>query len=242
VKPVPSSGTLPSLFCFSVTRATGSEPELLRKARGKKAGIFACDEHALFSTLPLILAPGEAAVHFDPARVGVSSDGTAANAKLFMHVWEVLLSSSNLLSKIKNHDWTVKVDPDALLLPDRLRWRLSPHSGWNVFVKDCSAWGTPLMFGAIEVLSKSAVLTYFEGKQSCDRQLQWQPWGEDKYLQNCLDFLHVGSVEDYSLVIDGYCAATGMLPNCTDAGAAAFHPLKSPTSWEACLSTAISAR
>jgi len=84
----------------------------------------------------------------------MSKDGTAGNALLFMHLWDAV----NAAGTYKLLDWTVKVDPDAVLLPDRLRYHLKPRTGQKVFVRNCNAFPAsgdfPMMYGSLEVISK----------------------------------------------------------------------------------------
>lgn len=54
-------------------------------------------------------------------------------------------------------DWTVKVDPDAVIIPDMLRWHLSQHMDHPTIIVTCTLPGmTPIMFAAVEAISKDA--------------------------------------------------------------------------------------
>merc|ERR1740138_1883815 len=92
-------------------------------------------------------------VSFESAPVGTSRDG-----------------------KWRNTDWTVKTDPDAVILPDRLRTALAKvkedtHIGDSLFayVKTCHKENgmKNMMFGALEALTKVAVEKYFESIEQC---------------------------------------------------------------------------
>jgi len=230
----------PSLFCFAVSRGFGYEPEILTAQLEKKSGIFACDEYAVLSTDELKLELGDEklkALHFEPAPVGESKDHTAGNALLFMHVWDTVNSDG----RFDLTDWTVKVDPDAVLLPDRLRTHLASRNGESV-LRNCNAWpgsgDFPMMYGSLEVLSKKALRTYFDGKPRCDADLPWTPWGEDFYMGKCLMYLGVATEDNFGIISDGVCTQV----NCNDGNAAAFHPFKSVDAWMGCFNTAVGAR
>merc|ERR1719464_2669575 len=92
------------------------------------AGIFKCDLHAVFSqdgkknlgrvngTGPLVES-----IWFQKAFVGRSDDGFAANTEIFMPIW----AAANNEGSWKRVDWTIKADPDAVVLP----WRVRAHLG-----------------------------------------------------------------------------------------------------------------
>jgi len=226
-KPIPWG--FPSLFCFSVVRPLGYEPAVLGKQLEKEAGIFACDEYAVYSEVYFHISEGVATVPFTPAKVEISKDGTVRNTELFMHVWQAIKQDF----RSRNMDWTVKVDPDAVILPERLRLHLAPRNGASVYIKNCGAHhgpGWPMMFGALEVFSRKAITAYFEGAEKCKENLVWKSWGEDFYMMNCLDYLGVSSLADMDIISDGICKGS----NCGDAKAAAFHPFNTADKWQDC--------
>jgi hypothetical protein len=220
----------PTLFCYSVSRSFGYEPRILKEQQRMGAGIFACDETVVLSDHPLVLLDGLRAIHFPTASVGISKDGTAGNALLFMHVWSVVMKDQ----RFQHLDWTIKADPDAVLVPHRLRHHVAPHTGKSVYIKDCGKYsspGWPMMFGAVEAISRQAMLSYFAHEGECRRDLPWQTWGEDIFMMHCLDHLGDQGVFDPNLVIDGVCQGVS---NCWNANAAAFHPFKSVKEWVGC--------
>lgn len=225
----------PSLFCFSVCQGPPNyEAGLMTSTLGSGAGIWECDEYAVFSADKFTIGDGPdgpiETVTFVPAPVIQSKDGTAGNAELFMHVWDAVKT----VGKYQGTDWTVKVDPDAVLLPDRLRWHLLPHTEENGYVVNCAKPYMPegpMMFGALEALTRSALDAYYNGVGSCTGNMPWKEWGEDLFLGKCLEFLGVGRINDFNIYSDGVCRGV----DCTDPDAAAFHPKKDPDSWHACL-------
>merc|ERR1719410_1490882 len=100
---------------------------------------------------------------------GISQDGFAANTEVFMRAWDAVHEDL----RYQAHDWIIKADPDSVVLPDRLRAKLAPHSGPPLFVVNCAVDNWPMMFGALEVLSRAAVEAYFAGVESCKWKLKW---------------------------------------------------------------------
>jgi len=225
---------VPSLFCFAIIRPTGYEPSLLKVQLERRVGIFDCDDFAVLSDTAFTLGQGPHGavdtVTFPKTAVGVSSDGTAANTLLFMNAWEAVKKSTLNLQ----YDWTLKVDPDAVMLPARLRHHLAPYPDQSVYVKNCGAYqgaGWPKMYGALEAFSRRAMSAYFRGAERCRSELDWHPWGEDIFIATCLDHLGVGSISDLDLVSDAACMG---FSDCGNWHAAAFHPFKSEDAWLTC--------
>uniref|UniRef100_A0A7S2J4F0 Uncharacterized protein n=1 Tax=Zooxanthella nutricula TaxID=1333877 RepID=A0A7S2J4F0_9DINO len=222
-----------TLFCFAVFRSEGYELELVRAQYGKRVGIFGCDEFAVLSDRPQRLgdAAGSLVSLMIPAneRVGVSKDGTAANTEVFMQAWGVLWREA----RWRAHDWVIKADPDCVVIPSRLRQHLKSHTGKAVYVKNCMKYvgaGWPMMFGSLEAFSNQAMELYFKGAQKCKDTMQWQAWGEDLFMGNCLNMLGSQSIFDGGLIGDNVCKGA----NCKDGNVASFHPFKSVDSWFKC--------
>jgi len=156
-----------------------------------------------------------------------------------MNVWDAVKT----LQEWKVHDWTIKTDPDAVILPDRLRKSLAKvaddtHMGDELFayVKTCHKDNgmKNMMFGALEALTKTAVRKYFEGIVRC-RELEWQEWGEDLFMMKCLDNLGAMGMDQFTFVDDELCNGV----DCGNPDAAVFHPMKNLSSWNACFEKAI---
>jgi len=194
------------------------------------AGIFGCEQYDVFSVDGgVFLGDGPNgpvwSQHFDFANTGTSVDGTSANTRLFWNVWEAVM----IVGRYKITDWTVKADPDAVLIPDRLRQHLGSHTGHATYIVTCTKpLMTPMMFGAVEAISKSGLDRYFEGRYSC-QNLPVDSWGEDRWLGACLDMLGAPGEQDFSMVSDGVCSGV----DCGN-GAAAFHPFKDVGAWQGC--------
>uniref|UniRef100_A0A6V0BTI6 Uncharacterized protein n=2 Tax=Zooxanthella nutricula TaxID=1333877 RepID=A0A6V0BTI6_9DINO len=129
-----------SLFCFTLTKSSGPEIELLRLQLARGFGIFDCDAQMVFSDVSTWLSNGptylrgqqqqmmittvQVPVSF--ANVTMTSDGRATaswvNARDYMECWRRIVEDTRFLW----HDWVVKVDPDTVFVPGRLRERLRP--------------------------------------------------------------------------------------------------------------------
>mmetsp|Transcript_219 Transcript_219/g.437 ORF Transcript_219/g.437 Transcript_219/m.437 type:complete len:705 (-) Transcript_219:166-2280(-) len=116
---------IPTLFCFSLMLPHGYEPGLLRAQLEKGVGIFNCEEFVVFSNRTVLLShEGEKKVMTLPVpgdlELSVKYGGkwsTALNTDIFIRVWNAI----SLLGRYQYHDWTVKVDPDTVFFPSRLK-------------------------------------------------------------------------------------------------------------------------
>jgi hypothetical protein len=225
----------PSLFCWSVARQYSYEADIMRAQLSSGAGIFGCDGAAVVSEEAWNVGWGPGGrigevntLTFEGAPVGVSKDGTAGNAQLFMNAWDAILDRTLIL----DFDWGIKVDPDAVVVADRLRDHVRDQTGSNVFVRNCNApagnW--QLMFGSLEAISRGGLQVYKQGRYRCRNELSWYSWGEDYFLDKCLAHLGVGHLDDFSIVSDGVCGGV----DCNDGWSAAFHPFKGSGEWMGC--------
>jgi len=229
----------PSLYCWSVTRLASYEANILRyqvKTDGG-IGIFGCDLADVFASdgFGFIGDGPNGAVwthHFRSAPVGVSVDGTAANTQLFINVWNAVRQ----VGKYALTDWTLKVDPDAILVASRIRQHLLPHTGRAVYIKNCNSptliQQGPSMFGSVEAISKLGLQKYFEPstKHACEGNFQW---GEDRWISDCFNKIGVQGLGDWHIEGDKLCVGVGVGPDCTD-GRAAYHPYKSERAYRKC--------
>jgi len=235
-KCVPGSTAQPSLFCFAVGRP-GFELDLLKELQVKRASIFGCNDFAVISSIKTSLGWGRPgcgkvntwvndvpAVSMGQWGVGEMTTNSWLNTNAFIVAWDTLMNSG----KLWDHDWIVKLDPDAVFFPDRLRSRVGSHTGQSAYFLNCDH-GTPLLYGALEVFSKEAIGTYHANVGKC-KGLQWHGWGEDMYMQQCMQAIGATPINDFSLVGDKSC---GYAP-CTDGSRVAFHAFKDVGSWMGC--------
>lgn len=234
LRPSPVWGK-PSFFCFSVMRP-GYEQQILEMQMSKAVGIFACEEQRIFSNVKVVLGgePPVDTIVIPNFNNGISQDGTSANTGTFLAVWSIVKADQTY----QRHDFSVKADPDAVIIPDRLRQHMAPHASEVCFVRNCNkvpgSPNFPMMFGSVEVLSRIAVDTYLGNEASC-KGLPWNNWGEDYFMGKCLQMIGVVPIDDFNIVKDGACSGVW----CNDGWTAAFHPFKSVEAWESCYKTAI---
>jgi len=227
----------PTLYCFSVIRLTSYEAAILRAQVSTDGGIgiFGCDQFDVFA------AQGRGWIgdgpegpvwtqHFQDAPVTRSIDNTAGNTALFRNVWFAVKQ----VGRWKFTEWTVKVDPDAVLFADRLRQHLVPYTGKPVYIQNCVSsslvqQGGAMMFGSAEAMTNQAMSKYFNkgGVWRCNKNYQF---GEDRWLGECFKEIGVLPVTDPLLVGDKGCGVF----DCRDKRRAAFHHYKDLGSWMGC--------
>jgi len=228
----------PSLYCWSLFQTTTEENDLIKYQIENDAGILQCDETALLSTAKETdmgkSKSGKAmkTMHVDMAEITVSQDGTSGNAKLFINCWNVIIDDG----RWRHYAWIVKVDPDAVIIPDRVRSHLTSHVDENVYVVNCNKFPSspnfPMMYGSVEIYSYKAIKTYKEKQGRCqeDMGMMLPKWGEDYYMTHCLDHIGVGRISDYASVGDNVCSGGA----CSDPYFSAFHPHKTTEDWTEC--------
>jgi len=322
---LPASALIPSvksetpgatLYCFMVMLPFGNEPKLIRMQYENHWNVFACDGHAIFSNESLQLSPGHPESEMTTLFPGAMKcdfntwtwpqQPLALNTAVFVRAWTEVFK----LGDWRKFDWTVKVDPDTVFLPNRLADLLatrallpveatssdsceacrqtgqagpcSVHAQWfqkcgltcpeslkqiereppvdcgckgcgsdvcrkptSVYLRNCAVnkynSGDPLtehaMHGPLEVLSYGAMLEYEAGLEKCVVEYEWsyKQWGEDWFLEHCLQFLEVNPVDDFESLKDGDCMTVAW--PCKTAHAA-FQPFKTVDGYKACYENA----
>merc|ERR1712003_305052 len=78
-----------------------------------------------------------------------------------------------------NHDWTVKVDADAVFLPMRLRTKLSSHkvTSSGIYLENCKYVNYGFL-GNLEVISHQGFSTFLANIEDCTKALNWK--GKEK--------------------------------------------------------------
>jgi len=205
-------------------------------------GIFGCNYAAVISTAKVFLGniSNQAvyswvnllpSVGMGQRGVGGSTTDSFLNAYTFIKAWDTLVKSD----QVWPYDFVVKVDPDAVFIPSRLRDHVREHVGKTIYFPNCGKWGGKvLLYGSIEVMSTQALRRYKDGSDMCN-SLDWHGWGEDYYMQTCLDKLGVEAVPDLLQVADKRCLDAP----CNDYTRAAFHDYKDPDKWFECFEIAV---
>jgi len=213
----------PTLFCFMVVTSNSRIEDILTVQLGNQASIFGCEEHLLISYGgELNFQEGETAdlpAEGIPTGNAVALEQATHLASVMVQVWDVVFADGRCMSL----DWTVKVDPDVVFLPDRLKTHLHPNTspqGKLLYVLNCDRFpGPPRLLGSLEVVGRRALERYSHGLEKCKGLLpSWQTLHEAKFMQHCLEMLGVGSVVDRDLISDDECWATP----CTNLSKTAF--------------------
>lgn len=212
-------------------------------------GIFACDDYFVVSEDNVTLGrdrTGKEIVTWvnKAAAVGMGNINAGQKTASWLNTGTFIKAFNMILNdhaeRVFRYDWLVKLDPDAVFFPERLRWHLKDHTPSRSYLLNCHQRGKNLLFGALEAFSKQALEAYKDNEWKC-KQLGWSGWGEDMFFQRCMDSLGVGAVTDFAVVGDAYCCDAGWCPNgpCTDKWRAAFHPYKDKWSWLKCHSESL---
>mmetsp|Transcript_25104 Transcript_25104/g.83727 ORF Transcript_25104/g.83727 Transcript_25104/m.83727 type:complete len:501 (+) Transcript_25104:78-1580(+) len=232
----------PSLFCFMAVQSHGQELEMAQHQATLGTGIFACDDYAVFSDKKMNLTSNiqtRDLQHFAaPMAVKGALTATWVNTEAFVEAWGVIV---HMPEPWKN-DWMVKVDPDAVFFPVRLKVHLQEHavqdadSGAGVFLKNCMTVGDLQLYGSLEVISHKALGALSDRKTRCDGADNAR-MGEDMWLQKCLQTLGGVGLDATGILRDRYCPVGGS-KDCAF-GAAAFHPYKALAQWDGCRAAAM---
>jgi len=249
--------TLPSLFCCSLVVPYSYQEDLIKQQyeRGQ-VGIFDCDEWAVYSNTSFVLShqPTQMWATSLPggplATDGDIKDRKHIETKLFVRLWDQILKSSGALS----HDWTVKVNPDTVFFPQRLRsllrekWAPSGKSGDKISLRHCYNSIVPLYpdhGGPIEVFSQQALRELDQHRGSCARAEPTDKGEFVGYKGLCRDHFESKPVDAFNLLSESMFAcndtndAGDTHPACFDPHVA-FHPFRSVDSFFECRKWAIS--
>jgi len=205
------------LFCFMAVLPESSEVPLQAMAKKHKASIYACDLYKVYDSYPSPI-------------VHQGSWNSFANLDSFSKVWSCVFDDELW----KQADWTVKVDPDAVWVPNRLKAHIAalhPKAEEALYIKN-----TDISFGflgAIEVLSTAAVKVFKRRYKICQEQHGGQQTGEDGWIKECLDDNEVAFLEDVNML-----KSSDDVGACSDEGFVAFHPHKQEWDWGDCLNRA----
>lgn len=233
-----ADGEYPTLFCFEIIRAGTYEKDVVVKQKEIGASIFGCEASVVASDEVIDLGDGTSTISVGDLSTGSGVETHFANTDIFSRTFDMFKEKGEIFK----YDFVVKVDPDAVFLPTRLKERLRtevPRSQQkpSVYFQNCFFQDKPWMFGAIEVLSIGALNAYYSGRESqCRSQLDYDNMGEDTFLAKCLDLLHVEAKQDFDLLSDGYCSEA---PGDCKSGQVTYHPFKDPGSWEVCFHAAM---
>jgi len=238
----------PSFFCIAMCLPHGYELGLLRSqyAQGK-LGLFACNEWAIYSNESLVLSPEDEkpVVKTELINGSLTAEvggnwGTALNTGVFLRFWDRVLEDK----KAWKHDWIVKVDPDTMWMPVRLRALLrttqgplgQPEPEKGFYLNNCHVG----LHGPIEVLSQRALKEYSKNKEACHTGKVSKIGQEDFFLDKCFEKLGITKVNAYNLMLEATLACQEVAsaenpdrPPCFSPQVA-FHPFKTTDTWMRC--------
>lgn len=216
----PTLGTC--LFCFMVAMPStgeswGEKPQedaLMGTQMQQQRGIFACDASKVYWRGP--------------------GSGPRGSIEFFAEVWgRVHQDGVN-----SSYDWAVKVDPDTVFFPDRLRQHLGkmrvPTRQPLYLQNGNSKFGVD---GALELLSTGALQVFLAGYRNCSGQLQGVS-NTQEFFRRCLDSLGIGHMKDTNLLNDKYLWGKPFdgqeVDFCNSSVHVGFHPLKTVSLWNDC--------
>jgi len=243
-----SDGT--SLYCVALMVPGSYEEGMVLWQHKNKVSLFACNAGEIFSNESVELAPGlkTSKINSDLKCEYGGDSGTALNAWIFIEFWRKVLENK----VYSEHDWTVKVDVDAVFFPDRLLTVLKDNSG-AAWISNCK-YG---LHGPIEVLSLRAMAALAadyalsEAGDEPARCLEAMPeavegpaqWGEDMFLDKCLsEVLGVDSVIDTRLMCEAHCDCPNWYWCGNGTDRVIFHPFKMPDMLRQCLANTLESR
>jgi hypothetical protein len=217
----------PSIFCWLVTASSGSELSLVRKQHAERWGIFQCEEHMTLSDTILEIGSGESTTPIGDITCEKGGWGSWVNTKIFVNAWDAIIKDG----RYQRHDWVVKVDPDTVFFPERLKAHLNGAQGGQMWwLKNVAGYTT---IGALEVFSRAAVEVY--GRRRMEPQCQNHIIGsaEDQYICECMSSFGAYPWKDFN-------ALQHMKGNqCFDSSKIAFHPFKDVSLYESCVHQAM---
>jgi len=215
-----------------VIQASGKEPDLIRAAWQRRAGIFACEGYNIISNVNVAIVPGEVETYSIGGSLKVQYGGeynTALNAPVFIRVWKAVAQ----IGAYRAYDWAVKLDADSVFFPERLRMLVSNTGiggpgipGGPVWLSN-TQWG---LFGPIEVLSRDAFsrMAANLGGRCSSPPLDGR---EDVFMRQCMEDIGVQRVNEWDSLLSNF------QYNCK-AKAVCIHPFKDAGSWLSCHTTA----
>lgn len=230
-----------TLFCFSLMVPHSYEQKLLAMQFEAALSIFACDAYAVYSNATIWVSRNLTTSVVD-SNLTCSKGGefgTVLNLHIFLTIWTQVVKEGVYLE----HDWTVKVDPDAVFFPGRLKSILRSYKegGNGVYLNNCK-FG---LHGPVEVLSRRAVQTWSKGWPWCQAHFRERCngdcfWGEDMFMDQCLSkILGVTRDSDFRLLVEDHCDAPSDWDSCTDDTKSAFHPFKTLSGYQSCMHNAV---
>lgn len=225
------AGTLPTLFCWMAFMSGGDEQKLVEAIFHHWLSIFQCEEYAVYSDYSVKVGSYPDGNHCMSNATGdmtckMASWG-AKNAAVFSRIWEHVFKDARIYST----DYVVKVDPDTVFFPERLKRHLAfVPRGEPCFFRNWD--GHVAMLGPLEVISQPALKLFKKHyKDKC--QIHMEDAGEDGWISMCMGISGIKQRTDLALLDNGMRGFGNDRP-CLGDTYAAYHPFKTEKLWLAC--------
>mmetsp|Transcript_85475 Transcript_85475/g.222352 ORF Transcript_85475/g.222352 Transcript_85475/m.222352 type:complete len:257 (-) Transcript_85475:134-904(-) len=229
-----------SLFCFALMMPHGYEKDLIHQLHQKGESLFACDGFTVLSETDIVIDPGPSArLVAEPMGSMKCEYGgpfkLALNTDVFIKAWRHIFDDGKFLK----FGWTVKVDPDCVFLPSRLREEVRKYNPNDVsYLNNCDQG----LHGPIEVLSLGGMQAFRDSLNICtsDKKLtdEKSTGGEDVFLRHCMTLINVKKVDNFKLLSEQACFWEDPVKNGCTSGKVSFHPFKKPDLYFKCLDQA----
>eukprot|EP00930_Biecheleria_cincta_P001055 TRINITY_DN102220_c0_g1_i1.p1 TRINITY_DN102220_c0_g1~~TRINITY_DN102220_c0_g1_i1.p1 ORF type:complete len:765 (+),score=95.18 TRINITY_DN102220_c0_g1_i1:119-2413(+) len=231
----------PTFLCWTLVQPGGAEPGLVDFQRQRGLGVFACDDWIVISNesarsvlggqawnTKITTINGSIKMPRSFASVGGSLVTVLASAKVFVKAWQAVFNDG----RYRRYDWTLKVDPDLVIVPERLRTVLESHCpaiDGGCGKKILRNFGGDLR-GPVEALSRDAVERLAGGIAECAASLDMSSETEFDLLTDCTGTLGIESDSDTTLLSDNHIGE----PRPCDTVHATFHPFKDAANYDNC--------
>lgn len=231
------------LFCWALMLPHSNEPILLAMQYAERQSLFGCDQAAVYSNKTMQIGPDfiSIAAHVNLECKFGGEFKTALNKDIFDTVWRKIVDDG----VFKFYAWTVKVDPDAVFFPGRLKFLLPKYTPGDkgMYLNNCPRRG---LHGPLEVLSSKAVEIYVGYEDQCNTHFEKLcsgdcHWGEDMFMDQCLmKVLGVDRQNESNLLVEDHCDPPPHWKDCKSDKDVAFHPFKTTETYQTCLEASAS--
>jgi len=237
------------MFCFVLMVPFGYEPQLMAWQYNHQVSIFTCDKYAVYSNKTMEVGTNTGLyTHAAESDLHCEYGGdsySALNSWIFIAVWKKVLEDGYW----REYPWTIKVDPDTVFFPGRLRPLLMQYYG-EPYLNNCK-YG---LHGPIEVFGQPALEKLnadyeasFDGKspKACVEHLHFGQWGEDMFINQCMLKVYkiTGSQDPVTvptLMCEAHCDCDDYYWCNAGPDRVTYHPMKSIDSYKNCLANALS--
>lgn len=188
-----------SSLCWSILKPGSYEVDILNFTYHDGGGLFECDEFLVVSNHSLLqdferynlsnLVPSTSLIDGSLECTVVERWVTCVD--LFRKAWATISRDE----KFRNHDWIIKLDPDAVVRGDNLRQFLGATASAASTPAFISNWPKALghLQGPLEILSRPAAELLVQ--DDCHNSETW----EDRWLERCLKQLSVPEIDGLGL-------------------------------------------